>query len=87
VWLFSVLLNQHGQFPTEAEVALVAAATLAVAAVSAALLAAALVLRQPFTAAVFEQGRLSGGQTLPAERAADEVAHRSSTTAAQERRL
>jgi len=66
VWLFSVLLNQHGQFPTEAEVALVAAATLAVAAVSA-----ALVLRQPFTAAVFKQRRLSGVHTLPAEMSAE----------------
>jgi len=71
VWLFSVLLNQHGQFPTEAEVALVAAATLAVAAVSAALLVAALVLRQPFTAAVFNQRRLSGVHTLPAEMSAE----------------
>jgi len=62
VWLFSVLLNHHGQFPMEAEVALVAAATSAVAAVSA-----ALVLRQPFTAAVCEQRRLSGVHTLPAE--------------------
>jgi len=67
VWLFSVLLNQHGQFPMEAEVALVAPATSAVAVVSAALLAAALVLRQPFTAAVCEQRRLSGVHTLPAE--------------------
>ena len=51
----------------EAEVALVAAATSAVAVASAALLAAALVLRQPFTAAVCEQRRLSGVHTLPAE--------------------
>jgi hypothetical protein len=65
------LLNQYGQVPVEAEVALVAAATLAVAAVSAALLAAALVLRQPFTAAVFEQRRLSGVHTFPAEVSAE----------------
>jgi len=68
VSLFLVLPNQHGQVLAEAAVA---AATLAVAAVSAALLVAALVLRQPFTAAVFNQRRLSGVHTLPAEMSAE----------------
>jgi len=55
----------------EAEVALVAAATLAAAAVPAALLVAALALRQPLTVAAFEQRLLSGVHTLPGEVSAD----------------
>jgi hypothetical protein len=84
VWLFSVLPNQHGQVLTEAEAVLVAAATLAVAAVVAALLAGALVRRQPFTVAAFAQRQPSGVHTLPAEVSAGLVAHRKSTTVAQE---
>ena len=49
----------------EAEVALVVAATLVVA--------AALALRQPFTVAAFEQRRLSGVHTLPAEVSANQT--------------
>jgi len=63
VWLFSVLVNQHGQVSMEAEVVLVAAATLA----AAASLAAALALRQPFPVAAFEQRQLFGVHTLRAE--------------------
>jgi len=50
-------------------------ATLAVAAVSAASLVGALALRQPSTVAAFEQHRLSGVHTLPAEVLADQVSH------------
>jgi hypothetical protein len=55
----------------EAQVVLVAAATLAAAAVSAALLVAVLGLRQPLRVAAFEQRQLSGVHTLPAEVSAD----------------
>jgi hypothetical protein len=71
----------------EAEVALVAGATLAVAAVSAALLAAALALRQPFTVAAFEQRRLFGVHTLPAEVSPARLPRRTSTTVAVECQL
>ena len=74
----------------EAEEVLVAEATLAVvavAAVSAALLAAALALRQPFTVAAFEQRRLFGVHTLPAEVSPAKLPHRTSTTVAEECRL
>ena len=64
--------------------ALVVAATLAVAAVPAPLLAAALALRQSFTVATFEQRRLSGVHTLPAEVSADQVPRLDSIMAALE---
>jgi len=53
----------------------VEAATLAVAAVPGALLGAALAPRQPSTVAAFEQHRLSGVHTIPAEALADQVSH------------
>jgi hypothetical protein len=65
----------------EAEVGLVAAA------VAAALLVAALGLRQPFTVAAFEQRRLFGVHTLPAEVSADQVPRLDSIMAALECQL
>jgi hypothetical protein len=53
--------------------ALVAAATLAVAAVSTALLAVARALPQPSTVAAFEQRRLSGVRILRVEVSADQL--------------
>jgi len=60
---------------------LVVAATLAVAAVPGALLAGVLAPRLVSTAAAFEQYRLSGVHTLPAEVLADQVSHLDSITA------
>jgi hypothetical protein len=69
----------------EAEEVLVA--VVAVAAVSAALRAVALALRQPFTVAVFEQRRLFGVHTLPAEVSPARLPRRTSTTVAVECQL
>jgi len=71
----------------QAEAVLVAEATLAVAAVSAALLEAALALRQPFTVAAFEQRRLFGVRTLPAEVSPARLPRRTSTMVAEECQL
>jgi hypothetical protein len=62
VWLFSILPSQHGQVLTEAAAVLVVVATLAGEAASAAL-----------SVAAFEQRRLSGVHTLPAEVSAGQV--------------
>jgi hypothetical protein len=53
----------------------VAAGTLVAAAALGALLAAALAPRQPSTVAAFEQHRLSGAHTLPAEVLVDQASH------------
>jgi hypothetical protein len=53
----------------------VVAATWVAAAVSGALLVGALALRQPSTVAAFEQHRLSGVRTLPAEVLVDQASH------------
>ena len=53
----------------------VAAATLVVAAVLGALLVGALAPRQLSTGEAFEEHRLSGVRTLPAEASADQVSH------------
>jgi hypothetical protein len=68
-----VLVSQRGQVLAVAEVVLVAAATLAVAAAPAVLLEAALAPRQPSTVAAFGQRRLSVAvvHTLPAEASAE----------------
>jgi predicted NAD/FAD-binding protein len=61
------LRNQHGQVLAVEAPALGEAAILVAAGVSGVLLAAAHALRRFSMVAVFEQHRLSGGHTLPAE--------------------
>ena len=61
-----VLINQRGQVLATAEAVLLEVATLAVVS-----LVAAPALRQLFTVAAFEEHRLSGVHTLPAEMLAE----------------